>query len=326
MKEKIFVEINGLKQGMVLQSENIENPVLLFLHGGPGSPEVAFTQQYPTGLEKIFTVCWWEQRGSGISYHRNIPKEAMTIEQMIADTIAVVNYLCQRFNKEKIYVMGHSWGSFLGVLTVQRAPELFHAYIGIGQVARQMESERLAYTFMLQEFRKINNKEMVRKLEKFPIDKGGEVSLRYLGVRSEGMMKLGIGIMRHCTSMMECVTTVLRYKGYTWKEKCNFPMGNSFSLKCLWDFVLQTDLIKQVPELKVPVYVLQGKYDYQVSYSVAKEFARTVNAPVKGFYTFENSAHSPCFEEPEKMCHILRTDVLQGKVDLSDNIETILVH
>lgn len=82
MNEKIFVEINGLKQGMFLQSENIENPVLLFLHGGPGSPEVAFTQQYPTGLEKIFTVCWWEQRGSGISYHRNIPKEAMTIDQM----------------------------------------------------------------------------------------------------------------------------------------------------------------------------------------------------------------------------------------------------
>jgi pimeloyl-ACP methyl ester carboxylesterase len=320
MNEKIFVDINGMKQGMFLQSENIENPVLLFLHGGPGSPEIAFTERYPTGLDKIFTVCWWEQRGSGISCSRSIPKQEMTIEQMILDTIAVVDYLRKRFNKEKVYVMGHSWGSLLGVLTVQRTPQLFHAYIGIGQVARQLESERLAYTFMLQAFRLANNKKMVRKLEKFPIDKGGDVSLRYLGVRSNGMMKLGIGVMHHCTSMMECVMIIIRYKGYTLKEKLNFAMGSSSSLKCLWDTVLQTDLIKQAPELKVPVYIFQGKYDYQVSYVIAKEFAMTVNAPVKGFYTFENSAHSPCFEESEKMCLILRADVLQGKVDLSDNI------
>ena len=102
MNEKIFVEINGAKQGMFLQSENTENPVLLFLHGGAGSPEIAFTQKYPTGLEKLFTVCWWEQRGSGISFNRSITSEEMTIEQMISDTIAVTHYLRNRFSKEKI--------------------------------------------------------------------------------------------------------------------------------------------------------------------------------------------------------------------------------
>lgn len=321
MNEKIFVEINGLNQGMFLQSENIKNPVLLFLHGGPGSPEIAFTEKYPTGLEKIFTVCWWEQRGSGISYSPKIKPEEMTIEQMISDTIEVVNYLKERFNKEKIYVMGHSWGSLLGVLTVNQAPHLFQAYIGIGQVARQAESERLAYTFMLEEFRKANNKKMVRKLEKFPINNGGDINFRYLGVRSKSMMKLGVGIMHHCTSMMEIMMMVLSSKSYTLKEKFNFAMGGNFSIKYLWDFVLDTDLINQVPELKVPVYILQGKYDYQVSYTIAMEFSQKLKAPVKGFYTFENSAHSPCFEEPQKMCNILRTDVLEGKVDLSDNIE-----
>lgn len=323
MNEKIYVEINGIKQGMFLQIENLENPVLLFLHGGPGSPEIAFTAKYPTGLEKIFTVCWWEQRGSGISYNPRLAKKEMTIEQMISDTIAVTHYLRKRFSKEKIYVMGHSWGSLLGVLTVQQAPQLFHAYIGIGQVARQLESERLAYTFMLQEFKKANNKKMLRKLERFPVDKGGEVSFPYLGVRSDGMMKLGIGVMHNCTSMMELVITLLGYKGYTLKEKLNFPRGSSFSLKYLWGFVLQSDLFTQVPELRVPVYIFQGKYDYQVSYVIAKEYATAVNAPVKGFYTFEHSAHSPCFEEPDKMCHILYNDVLQGKVDLADPIDGI---
>jgi hypothetical protein len=187
---------------------------------------------------------------------------------------------------------------------VQRVPELFHAYIGIGQVAQQLESERLAYLFMLNEFRATNNKNTVRKLERFPIDKGGEVSNKYLNVRSKGMMKLGIGVMHHSTSIMDCVMTVLRYKGYTWKEKSSFPKGNLFSLNCLWDFVLH------------------GKYDYQVAYTIAKEFVRAVEAPIKGFYTFENSAHSPCFEEPERMCHILCTDVLQGKSVLSDKLDS----
>ena len=124
LDEKIFIEVNGIRQGMFLQSENTENPVLLYLHGGPGSPEIAFTQDYPTGLEQLFTVCWWEQRGSGISYSRKVTKETMTIGQMIEDAIAVTNYLRRRFGKEKIYVLGHSWGSVLGVLTVQKSPEL----------------------------------------------------------------------------------------------------------------------------------------------------------------------------------------------------------
>ena len=89
LDEKIFIEVNGIRQGMFLQSENTENPVLLYLHGGPGSPEIAFTQDYPTGLEQLFTVCWWEQRGSGISYSRKVTKETMTIGQMIEDATAV---------------------------------------------------------------------------------------------------------------------------------------------------------------------------------------------------------------------------------------------
>lgn len=236
MNEKIFVEINGIRQGMVMQSTDLQNPVLLFLHGGPGSPEIAFTQEHPTGLEEIFTVCWWEQRGSGMSYSRHIPKETMTIEQMIEDTIAVTNYLKERFGKEKIYVMGHSWGTVLGILTVQKFPELFFAYIGIGQVARQKDSERLAYAYMLEKFRTAGNDKMVSRLEKFPIDKGGEISTRYLSLRSSGMMKLGIGVMHNCHSMLDCVKFVLRYKGRTLREKINYPIGNSMGIRYLCRF------------------------------------------------------------------------------------------
>lgn len=320
MEEKIFIEVNGINQGMFLQIENSENPVLLFLHGGPGSPEIAFNKKYPSGLEKIFTVCWWEQRGSGISYNRKIKSEEMTIDTMISDTIKVVQYLRKRFNKKKIYVMGHSWGSLLGVLTVKQAPHLFQAYIGIGQVVRQLESEVLAYKYMIDKFKKIGDKKMVQKLEKYEIDKGGNLSISYLGLRSNGMMKLGIGIMHNCTSMREMLMTILKFKGYTLKEKYNFAMGSKFSLEHLWDFVINTDLMSKSLELDVPVYILHGKYDYQVSYDISKEFLQKIKAPIKGFYTFENSAHSPCFEEAEKMCDIIRTDILLEKVDLADKL------
>ena len=321
MNEKIFIEINGVKQGMFLQSENTKYPVLLYLHGGPGSPEIAFDQKYPTGLQKLFTVCWWDQRGSGISYDRKISPKEMTLNQLVSDTIEVAKYLRKRFGKDKIYIMGHSWGSLLGALTVKKQPELFHAYIGVGQIARQEKSEHLGYTYMVEEFTKLNDQKMIRKLGKYPIRTDGDISIKYLiGVRNEGMNKLGVGVKRSMTSTLDLVLPILRFKGYTLSEKIKVIKGSMFSLKCLTDSMLYTDLIDQVSYLQVPVYIFHGKYDHIASYDIAKDFFMGIKAPIKGFYTFENSAHSPGFEEPEKMCTILRIDVLRNQVTLADKI------
>ncbi|MEY4550415.1 MAG: hypothetical protein RL685_6610 [Pseudomonadota bacterium] len=132
LSEKIYVEINGTRQGMFIKSKDVTHPVLLYLHGG--MPDYFLTRQHPTGLEDTFTVVWWEQRGSGISYAADIPPETMTLEQLIGDTVAVTNYLRQRFDKQKIYLMGHSGGSFIGIQAAARAPELYHAYIGVAQM------------------------------------------------------------------------------------------------------------------------------------------------------------------------------------------------
>jgi pimeloyl-ACP methyl ester carboxylesterase len=155
LSEKIHVEINGMEQGMFIKSKNIHNPVLLFLHGGPGMPEYWLTQRYPTGLEDHFTVVWWEQRGAGLSYNPEIPPETMTAEQFIADTLAVTRYLLNRFSQEKIYLMGHSWGSYIGIQAAAQAPELYHAYIGMGQISYQLQSEQLAYEYALAQYRNV---------------------------------------------------------------------------------------------------------------------------------------------------------------------------
>ncbi len=320
ISEKIHVNINGVEQGMFIQSKNVGNPVLLFLHGGPGMPEYWLTQQYPTGLEDYFTVCWWDQRGAGLSYQAGIPPETMTVEQMVADTLEVTHYLRQRFGKDKIYLLGHSGGSFFGLLAARQAPELYHAYIGIGQITFQLESEKLAYDYMLQEYKKSGNEKMLKKLEAVPPPTTtAPLSAGYKALRDEAMHGIGIGTTR---SMKSVITGIFfpsfLTREFTLTEKVNLWRGKVFSSGILRDPMFATDLTRQVTALQIPVYFFHGKYDYTCSYTLAKAYFEELEAPVKGFYTFEQSAHTPIFEEPQKARAIMEKDVLTGTNGLAD--------
>src|SRR6266508_2774672 len=120
-------------------------------------PDYFLSERYQTGLEEYFTVVWWEQRGSGISYSPDIPRETMMLEQMISDTLEVTNTLRQRFGTEKIYLMGHSGGTFIAIQAAARAPELYYAYLGVVQMSNQLKSEQLAYDYILQQFKENGN-------------------------------------------------------------------------------------------------------------------------------------------------------------------------
>jgi pimeloyl-ACP methyl ester carboxylesterase len=318
ISEKTYLNINGVAQGMFIKSKDVTHPVLLYLHGG--MPEYFLSQKYPTGFENYFTVVWWEQRGSGISYSADIPPETMTLEQLIADTLEVTNYLRRRFGKEKIYLMGHSGGSFIGIQTAAQAPELYHAYIGVAQMSNQLESEILAHEYMLKQFIEIGNREMARKLEAAPVTMTEGTPDAYLSLRDPAMHPLGIGTMHDMHSHITGIfLPSLTFREYTLIEK--FKMWRAKSLagvSFLWDRILATDLANQVPELKLPVYFFHGIYDYTCSYTCAKSYFKKLRAPLKGFYTFEQSAHSPMFEEPEKMQKILLEDVLVGANSLAD--------
>ena len=318
ISEKIHVDINGVDQGMFIKSKDVTHPVLLYLHGG--MPDYFLTQKYPTGLEDYFTVVWWEQRGSGLSYSANIPPESMSLEQMISDTKEVTNYLRKRFGQEKIYLMGHSGGTFIGLQVAARAPELYHAYIGVAQMSYQLKSERLAYEYMLKQFKEKGNKKMVRKLESAPVTLTDGISDSYLSLRDKAMHSLGIGTTHDMNSVITGIfLPSLTSREYTLIEKVNMWRGKSRSgVSLLWDTMLATDMTKEVPEIDIPVYFFHGIYDYTVSYILAKDYFEKLKAPLKGFYTFEQSAHSPLFEEPERLQQILQMDVLAGKNNLAD--------
>ena len=314
ISEKIWVSINGVEQGMFIKGKDKTKSVLLFLHGGPGMPEYAISREYQLVLEEHFTVCWWEQRGAGLSYSSGILPETLTFDQLIADVLEVTNYLRKRFRQEKIYLMAHSGGTFIGIQAASMSPKLFHAYLAMAQITNQLESEKLAYHYMVEQFTIAGDQKMLRKFRKYPIDKINTPD--YYVMRDSPMHQLGIGTTREMKSVISGVFwPVMLNKEYTLAEKINIWRGKYFTTKTvgLWNKLVVTDLTTKVQKLDIPVYFFHGIYDYTVSYKLAKEYFEKLQSPVKRFYTFEQSAHSPLFEEPEKMQSILQNDILDGK-------------
>ena len=318
ISEKIYVRINGVKQGMFIKSKDTTHPVLLYLHGG--MPDYFLTKKYPTGLEDIFTVVWWEQRGSGISYNAQIPPETMTMEQLISDVLEVTKYLRKRFGQEKIYLMGHSGGTFIGIQAAARAPEFYHAYLGVAQISYQLESEKLAYEYMVKRYRENGDKAMVRKLEAAPVTVTKGIPVSYIALRDKAMHNLGIGTTHDMRSVITGIfIPSLKCRDYTLMEKINMWRGKSHAgVSIVWNEILATDLSKKVTKLNIPVYFLEGIYDYTCSYTLAKAYFEKIQAPLKGFYTFQQSAHSPIFEEPGRVKKIIESDILKGITNLAD--------
>ena len=320
ISEKVFVEINGTQQGMFIKGKNLDNPIILFLHGG--IPVYFLTEKYPTHLEDNFTVVWWEQRNCGISYNAGSKKNTPMLEQLVDDTIVLTKYLLERFGKEKIYLMAHSGGTFIGVNVIDKAPELYHAYIGIAQMSDQFSSEKIAYEYMLNHFRETKNKKWVGSFESFSFNDQLKIPKEYLKMRDDAMHKLGIGTMRNMKNIAtDLFLPSLYFSEYTLSEKFYLWYGKSKSgVHQIWEKMIQTNLAEIKNDFKIPVYFFHGTYDYTCSYELAKKYFSKINAPIKGFYTFYQSAHSPLLEEPEKMNKILVNDILNLKTELADKI------
>lgn len=319
ISERTVIEINGVQQGMIIQSADSSLPVLLFVHGGPGMPEYFLNGTHPAGLERHFTMVWWEQRGAGISYSAAIREETMTVDQLVADTIAVADYLRNRFGEEKIYLLGHSWGSFIGIQAAAAAPDRFHAYIGMSQVSHQLQSEVLAFRHMLEAYRKLGDAGMLRRLEAAPVTMAGGLPETYMRLRDEAMHRLGIGTTREMRSVITGVfLPVWRCEVYTVREKINIWRGKAWSRRILWNEFLKTDLAGRLKSFDLPVYFLVGRHDYTANADLARAYFRSISAPMKGLYVFGNSAHSPLFEEPAHARDILLKDVVGRSNRLAD--------
>jgi pimeloyl-ACP methyl ester carboxylesterase len=216
--------------------------------------------------------------------------------------------------------MAHSWGSFIGIQAAVRAPDMYNTYIGMAQISRQLESEKLAYKYMIEQFTIAGDKRMVQSLEKFPITETNIVPNSYRSLRDDAMHKLGIGTTHNMKSVISGIfLPSWKFPEYTLSEKINLWRGkwSTYSTN-LWNQMIATDLTAEILKLDIPVYFFHGIYDYTCNYTLAKNYFGKLQAPLKGFYTFEQSAHSPLFEEPEKVQRILQNDVFAGVNNLAD--------
>jgi pimeloyl-ACP methyl ester carboxylesterase len=299
------VTLGGVDQWILIRGEDRSNPILLYLHGGPGNGAIALARAFHRELPKHFITVHWDQRGAGKSYSPDIPTDSMNIQQFVADTRELADILRARFNVPKIFLVGHSWGSMLGALTASRYPELFYAFVGVALDVDGVEGEQLCYQFVLDRAAELGDEEALRELREIgppPYEDFTEMFRQRRWLEAFGGVNrtdLGNLWWKGATSPDISVLDGWRY-----------DRGQIFSAELTWNEVYRASLFRDAPRIDVPVYLFLGRYDFNTPSDIAKRYYERLEAPRgKQIIWFENSAHMIPFEEPQKY-----TDVLVRKV------------
>ena len=309
--------LNGVPQRITIRGKDVNNPVLLIVHGGPGAPIFPVIYKLTgAALEDIFTVCYWEQRGSGLAYNDGIPESSITLNQIVDDGLELGDYLKQRFNKDKIYIEGLSWGTAVGAFMVQKKPELFHAYVGSGLMANQSLSEELSYDFAMSEAKKHNDTISINQLKQIgrpPYTNNLNNSLTE-ALEIERTIVMKYAPLKLDTDYSFLISMFLD-NGLTFQEKftdmLNSPESYYPAYKILESTAIDMNLMRDIPELKVPVYILQGDNDHFTETSVAKAYFDSLVAPSKKWFLFENGTHGVQVEFSEKYRSIYINEILK---------------
>ena len=309
VEELLPVQINGITQWLSIRGRDRRNPILLFLHGGPGSPTMPAAWTFQSPWEDYFTVVQWDQRGTGKTYASNDPKAlapTMTIEQMTSDAEEVIRFLQTRYHKRKIFLLGHSWGSVLGINLAQRHPEWFYAYLGVGQMINMQKNEVEGYRFALDQARERHNDEAIKQLTAlapYP----GKLTFDRIGVQRKWLMFYG-GLTWGRTSFSYDANTWTLSPDYTDKDLSEVNNGSLFSVTQLLTPLENVDF-DSITHFRCPIFLFEGRHDYDVSHDLAAQWFSHVTAPRKKLIWFDNSAHMVMLEEPGRFLYHLITDV-----------------
>ncbi|SOC08567.1 pimeloyl-ACP methyl ester carboxylesterase [Ureibacillus xyleni] len=301
LSELVELEVNGTKQYLLLEGKKKEKPIILFLHGGPGQPfpfGVSARGAFPQITEDFIAV-YYDQRGSGKSYHKDIPLDSMNIEQFVKDTDVIVDYLLERFDRENVIIAGVSWGSIIGTKYSQSYPTKVHAYIGISQFVNDVENQKRAKEWLTEIASSEKNEKMLNDMESLEeppyFDEKDKMLSKYISkyggdnYSDQFVEKASIYGLIAPSLISPDYTLIDLYKAMI--------SGATFSLfkaKDLQKEMKQLNLVEEVRELQVPVYIFQGKHDKITNYELTKEYTESLIAPAgKEIITLEQSAHYP---------------------------------
>lgn len=303
--------IGGSDQWVLERSQDVDNPIVLFLHGGPGTSQLTSNRRNTRDLEKSFVVVNWDQRGAGKSYAAIRDVGKMNIDQFVQDTKELTLYLLKKFRKERIVLVGHSWGTVIGALTVSKYPELYHSYVGIGQVADMAENEAASYRWTLDQARERHDRGAIRALEKIgspPYE--GDWQAKTLTQRRY-LCRFGGEIHASRNGAFGLVIRSLLFsREYSWIDRINYFRGIFGSMRLLWPELLTVDLFKSVPEIKTPVFLMEGRFDREAPSDVAARYYDSLEAPSKELIWFDESAHMPNSEETDAFNGVMVERVL----------------
>jgi proline iminopeptidase len=296
------VILGGNKQWITIRGHHKDNPVLLFIHGGPGAVDMPLSHGFQTPWEEYFTVVQWDQRGSGKSYagiDKEAVKKTLTVDRMVTDAEELTAYLRKRMGQDKIILVGHSWGSIVGVMLAKRRPEWVSAYVGMGQAVNLMENERQKYAFALAEAKRRNDAATLAELKKIaPYPTTGHADF-------DKVLMLGNAVnayddVSHVTDGPQGMALLLSSPDYSAMDIYRLATGESalFPAKALFDEIMAIDLNRLGPKFDVPVIMFSGRNDWVTPTPISTAYFETIEAPKKKLIWFEHSGHNMFNDEP----------------------------
>lgn len=302
IQENYKLRAGGIDQWVYARGHDAENPVILFVHGGPASPLSPTLWQFQRPLEEYFTMVTWDQRGAGRTFLTVDPAsiaDTIRIDRYVSDAIEIAEAIRQRYHKQKLILMGHSWGTVVGMSAALERPDLFHAYVGIGQVINTKTNERLSFEYGLDQARKTNNAEAIRDLESIAPYPGDKPITRERIIIARKWPQYFGGLTAYRNSSAYFFSAPLLSPEYEPGDVSAIDAGNVFTLGKILPAFLEVDFAT-VREFPIPVVMFMGRHDYTTPSQPTEQWLNAVQAPYKRGVWFENSAHMIPWEEPGK--------------------------
>lgn len=300
VNEEINARIGGIDQALTIRGKDKANPILILVHGGPGTPEMGMSWTYQRGWEDYFTVVQWDQRGTGKTYLLNDPADVegtFSIDRMKDDLIEVIDFVRTRLGQEKVVLLGHSWGTVIGLEAALERPDAVSVYIASGQVVNMRRNEQIGYEGTLAAARADANAEAIADLEALaPYPGPGPLTIGRIGAQRTWLIHYG-GTAAYRSNMDPWFRAIRLAPEYSEDDRKSYDTGGLSALEALLPELTEVDF-DTVAESPVPVFMLLGRDDLNTPSSIAAEWMDKLSAPVKATYWFEHSAHLSYMEEP----------------------------
>lgn len=292
--EEKYVQLNGIEHWITIKGDRCDNPVILFLHGGPSNPMSPYADAIYGSWKKDFTLVQWDQRGSGKTFIRNpsTAESELSIAQMADDGIAVTEYLRQQLHKDKVILMGSSWGSALGMQIVKTRPDLFIAYLGTAQIVSQVANQTASYTTTLAKARTAGDPTMIKSLEE--IGSPPWINPRHFGV------------LRRATKVLEAKSSIAAPKhwwipasSYQMEEfEAQYEAAEEYAFLQFVGFknngmYSKIDFPAMGLTFTIPMFFVQGEEDLVTVPEVSKAYFERIQAPKKGYFMVPKAGHNP---------------------------------